>query len=86
MEERLHAKSKLPEGRLTKGAEFGIAGTNPAWDDGFYGPLTKPQTDGSRRTTLKAKNGLQRAAHLDLLPIFLPGRLTNSGNCKPTQY
>jgi hypothetical protein len=56
-------------------AGFGTARPNRACDDGIKGPLTEPQTDGSRRTTLGAGNGLQWAAHLDLLKILLPDSL-----------
>jgi hypothetical protein len=74
MEERLHAKSKSPAGlRRRMGGGFSIARPNPACDDGFKGPLTKPQTDGSRRTALGAKIGCQRAANLDLDPILILG-------------
>jgi hypothetical protein len=34
-EERLHATSKLPEGRLTQGGRFGTARPNRACDDGI---------------------------------------------------
>ena len=39
--------------------------------EGFKGPLTEPEAGGSRRTTLGARNGLQWAAHLDLVHILL---------------
>ena len=54
-------------------AGFGIARPSPTCDDGIKGPLTELQTDGSPRTPLGARNGLQRAAHLELLPLFLLG-------------
>ena len=60
---------------LTQWGRFGTARPNRACDDGIKGPLTEPQTDGSRRTILGASNGLQWAAHLDLLHILNPDRL-----------
>jgi hypothetical protein len=55
-------------------AGFGTARPNRACDD-IKGPLTEPQTDVLRRTILGARNGLQWAAHLDLLSILILGRL-----------
>ncbi len=60
---------------LTQWGRFGTARPNRACDDGIKGPLTEPQTDASGRTTLGARNGLQWAAHLDLLKILLTDRL-----------
>ncbi len=79
MKERLHAKSKLPDGAPDVRAGSGTARPNRACDDGIKGPLTEPQTDGSRRTILGASNGLQWAAHLDLLKILLHDRLDQEG-------
>ena len=61
---------------------------NRACDDGIEGPPTEPQTDGSRRTRLGARNGLQWAAHLDLLKILLPDRLDqlHSRGSEPSLY
>jgi hypothetical protein len=56
-------------------AGFDTARPNRACDDGIEGPLTETQTDASRRTRLGARNGLQLAAHLDLLHILLLDRL-----------
>jgi hypothetical protein len=56
-------------------AGFGAARPNRACDDGIKGALTETQTDASRRTILGARNGLQWAAHLDLLQILLLDRL-----------
>jgi hypothetical protein len=72
-------KTCLRGWRCVRGG-FGRARPNPACDDGFKGPLSKPQAVGSRRTTLEAKHGLQRAAHLDLLPLLLVRRLGQLGH------
>ena len=49
-----HHNRVVPDTR----AGFGTARPNRACDDGIEGPLTETQTDGSRRTTLGARNGL----------------------------
>jgi hypothetical protein len=69
-------------------AGFDPARPNRACDDGIEGPPTEPQTDGSRRTRLGARNGLQWAAHLDLLKILLPDRLDqlHSRGSEPSLY
>jgi hypothetical protein len=54
---------------IRKGLDSAEHGRIRHCDDGFKGPLTQPQTDGSRRTTLGVKTGLHRAAHLDRLPL-----------------
>ena len=61
----------MPDAR----AGFGAARPNRACDDGIKGALTETQTDASRRTRLGARNGLQWAAHLDLLHILILDRL-----------
>jgi len=68
-------------------AGFDTARSNRACDDGVEGPLTETQTDASRRTRLGARNGLQWAAHLDLLHILLLDRLDqlHSGS-EPSLY
>jgi hypothetical protein len=55
---------------------LGTARPNRACDD-IKGPLieTEPHADASRRTILGARNGLQRAAHLDHLKILILDRL-----------
>jgi len=68
-------------------AGFDTARSNRACDDGIEGPPTETQTDASRRTRLGARNGLQWAAHLDLLHISLLDRLDqlHSGS-EPSLY
>jgi hypothetical protein len=80
-EERLNAESKLPEPQPAESGAPDVKGwirhskaECPECDGGFEeGPLTEPQADGSRRTTLRVNSVLQRAAHLDLLPLLLLG-------------
>ena len=47
---------------------------NLACDEGFKSSPTQPQRGGSRGTALSVNDGLQRAAHLDLLPLLILGR------------
>jgi hypothetical protein len=59
------------------GAGLRTARPSPSCDEGLKGPLTKPRADGSRRTTLGVNNGIERAAHLDLLPLSIVDRLVD---------
>jgi hypothetical protein len=64
---------------LATRAGFGMARPNLACDEGFQGPLTEPQTDGSRRTTIGAKTASSgwRTSNFSHSPPLTA--LTNSG-------
>ncbi len=67
----------IAQGARDVEAGLRTARPSPSCDEGPKGPLTKPRAAGSRRTTLGVNNGLQRAAHLDLLPLSIVDRLVD---------